>query len=152
MLFEAPTSISRSSSLAFIFLAIEIFSVNMITIWFSLGCMFAFVCSLFHLGIIIQFITFALISFLGLVFFKNKISTKVNDNIETTNFENIIGKQGIVTTEINNKIGQGRILVDGEDWRAISDDNSILEVNSHVIVIKMESTKLYVKRIKEEIL
>ena len=137
---------------AFIFLAIEIFSVNMITIWFSLGCMFAFVFALFHLGIIIQFIAFALISFLGLIFFKNKISKKVNNNIETTNFENIIGKQGIVTTEINNKIGKGRILVDGEDWRAISDDNSILEVNSHVIVIKMESTKLYVKRIKEEIL
>ena len=124
----------------------------MITIWFSLGCMFSFVCSLFHLGIIVQFIVFVLISFVGLLFFKNKISKNVNDNIETTNFENIVGKQGIVTTEINNNLGQGRILVDGEDWRAISDDNNILEVNSHVIVVKMESTKLYVKRIKEEIL
>ena len=137
---------------AFLFLIIEVFSVNMITIWFSLGCMFSFVCSLFHLGIIVQFIVFVLISFVGLLFFKNKISKNVNDNIETTNFENIVGKQGIVTTEINNNLGQGRILVDGEDWRAISDDNNILEVNSHVIVVKMESTKLYVKRIKEEIL
>lgn len=52
---------------------------------------------------------------------------------------------GVRTSTDYNK-NTGRISIDGDDWKAISADNSIIEKGNHVTILKVESVILTVKQ------
>jgi len=64
-----------------------------------------------------------------------------------TNADALIGKIGMVTEDINNHENVGRVAIDGDDWRAVSETNEMIEAGSQVEVIKRESIILTVKLI-----
>ncbi|MFQ5544309.1 MAG: NfeD family protein, partial [Nitrospiria bacterium] len=61
-----------------------------------------------------------------------------------TNTDALIGKTGRVTTRIDPHAGRGRVLVDGEDWRGVSEEPNIIEKNAAVEVVSVSGTKLIV--------
>ena len=64
-----------------------------------------------------------------------------------TNADALIGKIGVVSEDIDIKETSGRVAIDGDDWRAVSEDSSIIEAGSQVEVVKRESIVLTVKLI-----
>jgi membrane protein implicated in regulation of membrane protease activity len=58
-----------------------------------------------------------------------------------------VGQKAWVTKRINNALNEGRIKISGDDWRAESADNQIIEVGTPVEVLKVNSTILVVKSI-----
>ncbi|TAJ99888.1 MAG: NfeD family protein [Candidatus Manganitrophaceae bacterium] len=64
-----------------------------------------------------------------------------------TNVKALIGKSGFVLERIDPRTRSGRVLIDGEDWKGISIDESVIEVNEKVQVIRVEGSKLLVERL-----
>ncbi|MCX6250532.1 MAG: NfeD family protein [Bacteroidetes bacterium] len=62
-----------------------------------------------------------------------------------TNAEVLIGKRGTVSVRIDNSVNQGRVAIDGDDWKAVSLTNEVIDTGIKVEFIKLESIILIVK-------
>lgn len=69
-----------------------------------------------------------------------------NDNV-VTNANSNIGKEGIVTKEINPLKGVGQIKVNGESWSAKSSENIIIAEGEHIKVLKIDGVKAIVEKL-----
>ncbi len=137
------------SIIALLFLIFEIFTPSFIAASIAIGCFCATLISLIGFGLKIELIIFSvgiLISFFGVRPFMLKYAQSKN-NIKT-NTAALIGKVGKVITPINNFENTGRILVNGEDWKARSVDNEKIEIEQLIEVIEIDSTILVVKQTK----
>jgi membrane protein implicated in regulation of membrane protease activity len=63
-----------------------------------------------------------------------------------TNVDALAGKVGIVSARIDPATGKGRVLVEGEDWRAAALMDAPLEPGTRVMVVRVEGTTLYVDK------
>jgi membrane protein implicated in regulation of membrane protease activity len=114
------------------------------------GCLAASVAAVLHLGIKMQigaFIAGAMAAFFGVRPFFTRYCYRASPGVKT-NVDALAGKTGRVTEVINEQIDSGRVLVGGDDWKAIALDGSIIEKNSKVEVVKVEGAKVYVKPIQ----
>ena len=69
--------------------------------------------------------------------FANKITKKQPPGIGADRFAE---KEAVVLEEIDNTKGTGRVRMDREEWRAESQDGSVIPVNARVTTIKIEGT------------
>ena len=60
--------------------------------------------------------------------------------------DNIIGKTAVVTERIE-ECGYGRVKIDGDDWKALTDNGMAAEVGEKVQIISYESIILTVKKL-----
>ena len=132
------------------FFLLEIFTAAFAVICFSVGAFAAAVAA--ALGVedikiqILIFSIFTLIMFvvvrpLALKFF-NKNDRGINTGIEA-----MIGRKVTVIEDIDHKKSSGLIKIDGETWRAICEENSIIESGEMVEITEVNSTILTVKKI-----
>jgi membrane protein implicated in regulation of membrane protease activity len=66
-----------------------------------------------------------------------------------TNADALVGRIGKVIEGIDNQSSNGRILVEGDDWRAVSEGDETIAVGERVIVKRIESNRLHVSRYTE---
>jgi membrane protein implicated in regulation of membrane protease activity len=134
-----------------ILLLIEIVTLGLTTIWFAGGALIAFIASSLGASLGIQLILFFLISLL-LLFVTRPIAMKyLNMNRTKTNAESLIGKTGIVTSDINNLKGEGSVIINGQEWTARMIDDSSTIVKEQLVTIKaISGVKLIVEEKKEE--
>ena len=134
--------------IAIIFLVLEAITVGLTCIWFAAGALAAFLVSgLIHapfweavIGIAVSIL---LLFLMRLIAEKYIPSTK----IEKTNFDRIIGMEGIVTEEINHIKGTGAVMVDGKVWTAVSKENTVFKKYDTVRVDEIRGVKVYVSPI-----
>lgn len=124
---------------------IELVTVNLVSIWFAAGALCAFIASYFIDLVYIQIIIFIVVSSISLLLTR-KIVDKIKGSKEATNLDRVIGKIGIVTSEIS-KLEPGEVKVDGKKWSAISTKK--ISVGSKVEILSIDGVKLKVKEIKE---
>jgi membrane protein implicated in regulation of membrane protease activity len=62
-----------------------------------------------------------------------------------TNAEAIVGRKGIVSERIDAAQHTGRVAIDGDDWKAVSEDGSVIENGQTVEIVKLDSIILTVK-------
>ena len=126
-----------------VLLLIEIFTVNLVTIWFAIGALAAIISTYFTDNLIIQISIFEVVSILMLIILKPLTKRFRNKKAVATNLDRVIGMEAIVTEEISkNKIGEVR--VDGKKWSAVA--NEKIPVDTVVRVQKIEGVKLIVKK------
>jgi membrane protein implicated in regulation of membrane protease activity len=128
---------------------VEIFTAGFIAGSVGIGFLFSAIGSYFGLDIKWNILLFSV----GVVltfFLIRPIITKYgyNKNKIKTNKDALIDKTGIVTQQINNIENTGRVKIDGDDWRAISKGNEIIDAGSIVKVIATESITLIVEPLK----
>ena len=91
---------------------IEAFTINLVSIWFIVSGIITLVISLFTNNIIIQIAVFILLGVILLLSTKNILQKYLTSKTERTNYDRIIGMNGIVTEKITkNTIGE--VKVDG---------------------------------------
>lgn len=133
--------------IAFIaFIGVELVSMGLTSIWFGVGAFVAFIAALLGAPVIVQFILFVVVSTVVIVFVRPFAIRFVNKNPVKTNVESMEGKTGRVIVQINNIEGTGEIFVDGLEWTARTEDDSILNVGDFVTVIRVEGVKAIVKK------
>ena len=57
----------------------------------------------------------------------------------------MLEKRALVLTEINPALGSGMVRVDAEEWRAISEDGSVIAKDTVVEVLRIDGTRLVVR-------
>lgn len=133
--------------LLIVFLVIEVATMGLTSIWFAGGAVVAAIAALLNAPIAVQIILFFLVS-LVLLFFTRPIAVKYfNQDRIRTNVESLVGKQGIVTGEINNLQGKGQVTLNGQEWsaRSVADDQ-IIPQGAIVSVLAINGVKLIVRK------
>ena len=62
-----------------------------------------------------------------------------------TNQDALIGKSGTTAQEINNKQNTGRVSIDGDDWKAKTENNEIVKIGTTIKVVAIDSIILIVE-------
>ena len=131
-----------------IFLIVEIINVSFLIFWFSLGALLAMIVSFFTENVFIQATVF-LVSSTILLFATRPIVNKIlpKDSFIRTNSASAEGKIGLVIKEIDPMSGSGQVKIGTEVWSAKSEDDSVIEENAKIEVVRIEGVKAIVKRV-----
>lgn len=127
-------------------IVIEVLTLGLTTIWFAAGALVAIFAALLYAPIFVQVILFLLVS-LTLLFFTRPIAVKYfNRDRVKTNVESMVGRQAIVTGEIDNVQATGQVTVSGQEWSARSwDDKVRIPAGAVVVVVAISGVKLIVR-------
>jgi membrane protein implicated in regulation of membrane protease activity len=129
-----------------ILLIFEVITPGFVTGCFGIGCFAAALANYFGFGYIVQTIIFCIVSlvlFLTIRPIMKKHFYKTGETTKT-NTDALIGLVGLVDETIDPDSDSGRVKVGGDDWRAISLDNVLIEKGKKVVVKKVEGAKIFV--------
>ncbi len=124
----------------------EMMTYNLVTIWFALGAVAAFLLSLFSVPVWIQVTAFVFVSAILLIFTKPLVKRKLDAKKIPTNADRVIGAEAVVTQEIDPLNGSGLVKVFGQVWSAKSEDETEIAVGEKVTVKQIQGVKLVVSK------
>ena len=128
-------------------IGVEVATLGLTSIWFAGGAVVAVIVAAFHGPVWLQILLFFAVSLL-LLFFTRPIAVirYFNRDRERTNVESMIGRQAIVTSEIDNLQGIGQVTVGGQEWSARTEaDGMNLQPGTVVDIVAVNGVKLIVK-------
>ncbi len=133
---------------AFLFFIVEIFTAGFVAGSVGIGFIFAAVVAFFEGSYEWQIGFFALglaISFFTIKPIMKKVMHK--DSGRKMNIDALAGRKAKVIEMIDVSSDTGRIKIDGDDWKAKSIDDSVIEEGCLVEIVKLESIIAIVKKI-----
>lgn len=129
-----------------VMLIIEIFTMGLTTIWFSIGALASAIAAAFGAPLVIQIVLFVVVSLLIMFLVRPFAMRVVNKERMKTNIDAVVGEQAVVQETIDNLKEQGKVIFRGVDWMARSIDNSLIPEGELVQIEEVSGVKLVVKR------
>lgn len=131
---------------------IEFATMGLTTIWFAGGALIGIVVAAAGGPVWLQVLLAIIVSAVLLVFTRPLAMKHFNKDRIKTNAESLIGRQAIVTGEINNLQAMGQVTVNGMEWtaRAIMDGKTI-ERGAVVVIRGINGVKLLVEEVENKI-
>ena len=126
------------------FVAIEATTYSLVSIWFALGAVVSIIAASLGAQMWIQIVLFIVASFAAVVATR-PLARRFTGNKVRTNADRNIGQAAIVTEEIDNIAGTGRVNIGGKSWSARSEESENIPEGSRVIVQRIEGVKVFVK-------
>jgi membrane protein implicated in regulation of membrane protease activity len=134
---------------AVVCLILELTAGDFFIICFSIGAVFAAITAAVGGGIYLQLLMFAIFTLISLFWvrpFAQRYLHKGEDN-RVSNADALMGRQGRVV-EVVKADGFGRVQIDGDIWKAVTNEIADIPADSNVRVIGRESTIITVETIK----
>ena len=128
---------------------IEIFTTQLIGIWFAVGAFLAAIASLAGAPLPVQLIVFIVCSVVAFWVGRPLLVEKIMPKQMESNTERMIGQAGIVLEDIRGAAQAGRIEVSGLNWAAKSEDGSPISAGTAVLTMRLEGVTLIVKPLPE---
>ena len=132
------------------FLILEIFAPSFISACLGIGAIFGGLAAGIGLDFKWQIGFFAaatLASFFTVRPVMLKYAYKASEKVKT-NVDSMVGKLGVVTEKIDHTAQTGRVRIDGDDWKAESENDEIIESGTRIEVIKIESIVITVRPLR----
>lgn len=130
---------------AVIMVVCEAFTSQLVSIWFVLGAVSAAVTTIFTPSIPIQSAVFLIVSFVALIVTKPLVKKlKEKHGITSTNADRLVGKTGVIISDISESHTVGQVKVEGEIWTAKSDYAPLIK-DTKIKVLAIEGVKLIVE-------
>ena len=104
--------------LLIILVAIEIATMGLTTIWFAGGAFVAIIAAALNTPLYVQITLFLIVSVVLLLFTRPIAMKYFNKDRIKTNAESLIGKQAVVTEDIDNLLAVGLVSINGQEWTA----------------------------------
>ena len=125
------------------FIILETVTYQLVSIWFAIGALGGMIAAFSGVNFYVQMAVFIAVSFIcirpiSMKFFKPR-------NVET-NAQSLVGKEVLITSDVDNIRGLGEGKVDGKVWTVRSIDNSHVLKGETAVIEKIEGVKLIVKR------
>ena len=131
--------------LAALFIIGEIFTAGFFILWFGIGAAVAALLAFLNVGAGWQLGAFVVVSltlFLASRKFASRITKEQPPGVGADRF---LGQDCIVLEEINAVKISGRVRLKTEEWRAQSEDGSVIPTEARVKVVRVDGTHLIVK-------
>lgn len=132
---------------AIVLVIVEICTAAFGSICFAIGAGFSALAAGLGAGLTWQIVIFVVVSLLTFVFlrpFMLKFLDRKSKDVKT-NAEALVGRKAVVSERIDASQLTGRVAVDGDDWKAVSADGSVIEKGAIVEIVKLDSIILTVK-------
>lgn len=127
----------------------EIFTSGFALACFAIGCLAGIIADLVGLSINGQLIAFIIGTILTFIFIRpvilKTLSKKAIKKGVLTNMDALIGQCATVSETITANNG-GRIKINGDEWQAVSTDNTQIEIGEKVIICSYNSNLLTIKK------
>ena len=137
--------------LVILFTVAELYSYNLITVWFAIAALVMVFLSLLleRLSLPVQVLIFLAISAVLLIFTRPVAVKKFKIGKTKTNVDSLVGKHAPVITTIA-EFEKGEVKINGQIWSAVTDDGSELAAGSKCEILRIEGVKLVVRRLPEQ--
>lgn len=127
-------------------IAVETMTLGLTTIWFAGGALAALLVAACNGHLVLQIVLFLAVSLLLLIFTRPVAVKYFNKDRVKTNAESLVGKNAIVTADIDNIQGVGLAVVGGQEWSARSyEDGMKISAGTVVKIVEISGVKLLVK-------
>ena len=133
---------------AVICLILELMAGDFFIICFSIGAVGGLLTALLSDSLYLQLFAFAVFTVLALVYvrpFAKRYLHKGEDS-RVSNADALMGRQGRVVETVKAG-GFGRVQIDGDIWKAVTNENQSIPTGTNVYVIGRESTIITVETI-----
>ena len=130
-----------------VLLIVEAVVPGLVSIWFALGALAALIAAILHAPMWLQMVWFFVVSIAALVLTRPLAKKYVNSRVKPTNADMILGKECVVTEEIDNIRGTGAVTVGGKVWTArMENDGETAAVGEVLKTLRIEGVKLIVSK------
>ena len=133
--------------IAIIMLIVEVVTTGLATLWFALGAIVAMVMDLCGAPLTSQIVVMAIISVVSfvlcMIWIRPKLESLRKKNVQRTNADRLIGREGVVIVPLNGAEGKGQVKIDGQIWSAKADTD--IAEGIKVTVKSIEGVKLVVE-------
>ena len=132
-------------------LILELTAGDFFIICFSIGAVFAAITAALGGGIYLQLVMFAVFTLVSLFWvrpFAQRYLHKGEDN-RVSNADALIGRQGRVVETVRAD-GFGRVQIDGDIWKAVTNETADIPESAAVRVVSRESTIINVETINNK--
>ena len=137
--------------LLIIFAASEAVTVGLTSIWFAAGALVALLAALLGGPMWVQITLFLAVSLLCLGAVRPLAKQHLNDKVEPTNADRVIGRQAVVTEDIDNLKATGAVKIFGVLWSARGAEDTPIPAGSTVIVKEIDGVKLIVSKMADAV-
>ena len=137
-------------ALLIVFAVLEASTVSLVSLWFMGGALTALIAALCGAEIWLQIILFFVVSIALLLCLRPLSKKLLKKKKVATNADSNIGKTAVVTETIDNLRGTGAVKISGVEWSARSVDDSVLEKDAVVRILRIEGVKVCVERAEKE--
>jgi membrane protein implicated in regulation of membrane protease activity len=131
-------------SLAFVAAIIEVSVPHFGSVFVTIGAIAAAAAAYFDFAIPAQVAVFAIVLVGSLVGLRSRLIGRLGGQGVPSRTEQVLGRHGMVTTDIDPTVGSGRVNVAGEDWAARSPDR--IEAGAKIRVVGADGIVLEVTR------
>ena len=134
---------------AIVLVIVEILTAGFGSICFALGAALAALAAGLGVDSIVwQIAIFVVVSLLTFIFLRPVVMRFLDKKSKDvkTNADAIIGRKGVVSERIDASQHTGRVAIDGDDWKAVSEDGAIIEKGDDVEIIKRDSIIVTVRK------
>lgn len=126
---------------------VEMNTMDLTSIWFSVGALIAFILSLIGVSPVWQIVTFVVVAVVLIVSVRPVAKNYFKTNAISTNADRLVGKVAVCTKPII--VGdRGEVKIDGKYWLAITSGEFDIELDEKVEVLAIEGVKLIVDKIQ----
>ena len=127
-------------------IVVELITDELTIIWGTVGGIFALLAALCSLNPYIQLIVFSITTAGSILFFRPLVKKYRKTEVSRTNADRIIGMVAVVTEAFEDE-NVGKVVVNGQTWRAIGASNQSFFEGEKVQVEGLTGTKVIVSKI-----
>ena len=128
-------------------LVIEALTAGLTTIWFAGGSIVALILTFLGAPVWLQTGAFAAVSLILLLVTRPLALKYMNKGKGATSLDRMIGREVLVTEQIDNLRGTGEVQVDGQNWMARAADSDLtIEKGETARVRSIQGVKLIVDK------
>lgn len=129
--------------LLIVFIAVELFTVGLTSIWFAAGALVALIIAACGGGFVFQLMAFLIVAFGALFATRPWAKKYINSRTQATNADSVIGTEVKVTERVSNIDQTGTVVAKGQEWTARAEnDTMIFEQGELAKVIRIDGVKL----------
>lgn len=131
---------------ALVLFIIELFTAGFAVICLAIGAGGGAIAAAAEVSFEMQLLVFAIVSMVALIGVRPILKRTLYKKAEVaTNANAIIGKRGVVCADIDAEGENGRVMIEGVDWRAVSATGEPIAKGTKVEVTAIDSIVLTVK-------
>ena len=129
--------------LLIVFIAVELFTVGLTSIWFAAGALVALIIAACGGGFVFQLMAFLAVAFGALFATRPWAKKYINSRTQATNADSVIGTEVKVTERVSNINQTGTVVAKGQEWTARAEnDTMIFEQGELAKVVRIDGVKL----------